>query len=358
MTDSAALQLGKNGVEFTIGCWFKTSTAAGAKNIFQSFSLNTNYAGLYLDVNGTNLRLATGNNTGPAVASTITGATTVTDGNWHYAVATFRNNFGQLYLDGKLEASGYMITPAFAATNYVRVGCGNLSGSNVNWFNGQIDDLFLINGYALDEQTIAAKYGASPQTAQGTNDITITKKALVSTNAVLSDSDTLITIFSGTDYTAANSAITSPYYSPLKAPYGFPLSHEKWTVEYRLTDGTQGTPTQNQWYNLASNVMALPIGAWDVSYKFQLYANKGGSTFTAMNATLATAPNVETDPRFTTMVFGTGDPALGEVYMALPMSVKAKTNLYPNFKTGYASIGQILLDAAMPNLIRAKSALL
>jgi hypothetical protein len=57
-------------------------------------------------------------------------------------------------------------------------------------------------------------------------------------------------LYGGTDYTlaAAGDAITAPYYSVVKAPLGFPLNSNKWTV--KVTDATirsQLTPTANTW---------------------------------------------------------------------------------------------------------------
>ena len=43
-----------------------------------------------------------------------------------------------------------------------------------------IDDVFLINGYALDENTIRLKYLSN--TAQGISDINVIKNAFISSN--------------------------------------------------------------------------------------------------------------------------------------------------------------------------------
>jgi hypothetical protein len=263
ITDSAAFHLGEGGKEFTIKTEFKTSTTGAAKAIFQSWSVNpTNYAGILLRVGANNaLEFIVGNNTQSTPNQTLGGTTVVTDGNNHQVVVSFRNNFIQVYLDSKLEISSSCITPVYHATlNNVRIGCQNNVGTNSVWFNGQIDDLF-IAAYALDEQTITAKYAAA--TAQGTGDLTLTKYALVTASSY-SAPNTTVTIYSGTDHTMSNSIISNAYYSTQKAPYGFPLGQEKWSVTYENNSTTlQPSPVNNVWYNLGGS-LSIPIGKWDV----------------------------------------------------------------------------------------------
>lgn len=109
---------------------------------------------------------------------------------------------------------------------------------------------------------------------------------------------TPITVYGGTDYTLANAAITSPYYSAVKAPFGFPLNPLKWTVSF--ADGAQslqGTPTQNAWYNIGSYSLTVPIGAWVIWYKTSLYATSS-SVAPHAETTLSTANNSESDTDF------------------------------------------------------------
>src|SRR5690606_22909761 len=95
-----------------------------------------------------------------------------------------------------------------------------------------------------------------------------TAKYFIITKVAYSDPNTTITVYGGTDYDLANAAITDPYYSQVKAPVGFPLDPSKWSV--LVTDSSsrsQATPTSNQWYNLGSVSITIPIGYWVVSYK-------------------------------------------------------------------------------------------
>lgn len=87
---------------------------------------------------------------------------------------------------------------------------------------------------------------------------------------------TQLTLFLGTDYSLNNSTISNSYYSMLKAPYGFPMDPDKWTLKYEATAGTPITnPISNQWYNLAT--LNLPIGLWDVTYNAVVSTTANGT---------------------------------------------------------------------------------
>lgn len=108
-----------------------------------------------------------------------------------------------------------------------------------------------------------------------------------------------ITVYGGTDYTLANEAITSPYFSSVKCPLGFPLDPIKWTAEVEdNSDRTQASPTNDTWYNLGSFTLAVPIGAWHLSYKVSAAMTKTSTTL-GYETTLSTANNSESDDRFT-----------------------------------------------------------
>lgn len=348
ITDSAAF---KPTGEFTIGCWFKTSNTGAAKAIFQSWAQNTNFYGIYLAVSSGNvLNFQVANNS--ASPSSLTGTTTVTDGNFHYVVVSVRNNFTQVYLDGKLEVSGYTITPGYNATNYVRIGCLNNTGSNSTWFNGQIDDLF-IAAYALDEQTIKAKYDAA--TAQGTGDLTLTKYALVTASSY-SAPNTTVTIYSGTDHTMMNSTISNAYYSTQKAPYGFPLDESKWTVEIVGTSSSQNAPVSGNWYNVGGT-FSVPIGRWRVGFDGFVYGNRGVSGYIYLGACLSPVNNTAGDSRLNAPDTHTQTDTdyIAQLSRETSMSVPVKRTLYMNI---YAGTGGMAYIGIIYNKIYAVSNLL
>jgi hypothetical protein len=142
---------------FSVGGWVKTTTTGIEENIIQSFSSNTNLAGWRLRINtGNTIVFNSGKNTGTVTgtdwqAITGNGVISVTDGNWHFVVGVWDGSYLRIYIDG-IEAAtpvAWANAPAYAATNYVRVGCRNTAGTNSTFILGQLDDIFLLNGTAL-----------------------------------------------------------------------------------------------------------------------------------------------------------------------------------------------------------------
>lgn len=158
---------------------------------------------------------------------------------------------------------------------------------------------------------------------------------------------TVITMYGGTDYDLVNSAITNPYYSTHRAPFGFPLQDEKWT--YVITDTTfrsQGSPVQNRWYNwLSANI---PIGSWsELRYKAMVGVDRSLSTgVTTIYTTLSTANNSESDPDFT-MASGSGTSTSDSDFCVAThrqgkiISLTSKTTYYLNLKTSSASASNL-----------------
>jgi hypothetical protein len=94
----------------------------------------------------------------------------------------------------------------------------------------------------------------------------------------------------------ANSAITSPYYSTQKAPQGFPLSPNKWTIKLENTsDIIQNNPTNGTWYNLGSLSLQVPIGEWNLSYSVTLSCALASTGTIAPYVALSTSPSMFSD---------------------------------------------------------------
>ena len=112
---------------------------------------------------------------------------------------------------------------------------------------------------------------------------------------------TLVTVYGGTDYTLANAAITSPHYSNVKAPIGFPLLNSKWSVETTdVSDTDQALPVLDTWYNIASLSLVVPIGLWKIWYSVALRIGDSNSLALRTRATLSTANNSQSDADMTT----------------------------------------------------------
>jgi hypothetical protein len=161
---------------FTIGGWIKTTQTGYARFIFQSYSQNTNWAGFYFRISaGNKLYFVSGKNTGTILNTdykAVTGSTTVTDDVWHFVVATYDGTNLNLYVDGKSDATAvaWAYPPNYAANNYVRVGVGNLNGSNSSYSLGAFDDIFLLNGRALTLADVQEIYYNSYYLTQETSD--------------------------------------------------------------------------------------------------------------------------------------------------------------------------------------------
>lgn len=147
---------------FSIGFWMKTSTTGTTMGLFQSSSINPNRAGIFLTTNTLgSVVLYSGKNTGTTVDvdyKYVASTTEVTDNVVHFIVGTWDGTHLKLYIDGVQEGGDVDWTnaPAYAATNYVRIGCRNLTGSNGSYLTGFLDDVFLFNGKALTATEVAS----------------------------------------------------------------------------------------------------------------------------------------------------------------------------------------------------------
>ena len=332
--------------DFTIGAWIKTNSKTTVQYIFQSGSQNSNYAGISLAINSVTgaLRGRIGTNTGGTKGvdySEIVGHIDLTDDTYHYIVFTFKADVGvggkmQVYVDGNLDASDYSIcSPVYATTNYIRIGCSCLAGSNGFWFGsgsaGYIDDVYFIKGYALDEQTIRTKYIAN--IAQGIAAITVTKNFIVTLPPTYSGGVTTVTLYGGTDFYLTNSTISNVYYSGQKIPYGFNINPDKWTVLITdIINHDQGAATVDIWYNTGSNIISVPIGLWHGSYKVSAWQTNSG-VIPGVGTTLSEANNSESNPFLTSIWYFSGI-GLGVASLSAKSIIKVytRTPYYLNIK--------------------------
>jgi len=159
---------------FSIGGWIKTSTANTI--IFSSYSQNTNWAGIFLYISGGGkLICLSAKNNGTTQGThwqQALGATTITDGNWHLVNGIYDGANLYVYVDGKLDGStAWTSGAAYAATNYVRVGCYSTTGSDSLFFTGSLDDLFLLNGKALTATEISNLYNTNIKKYMGISNV-------------------------------------------------------------------------------------------------------------------------------------------------------------------------------------------
>ena len=189
-----------------------------------------------------------------------------------------------------------------------------------------------------------------------------TAKYFIITKVTFDDPGSTITIYGGTDYDLASATITSPYYSSMKAPQGFPLDPDKWTVETTSTlSVSQASPTASTWYNLGSLSIDIPIGCWSVYYSVLgecSYASGGGI---AQYITLSSANNTELSKLYTTMLsvttsishYSSRDKDLGII------TFLAKDTYYLNSRTGGQAVDTIYFRGDLATtIIRAVCAYL
>jgi hypothetical protein len=163
-----------------------------------------------------------------------------------------------------------------------------------------------------------------------------TKYFIVTAVGAFGGGVTLITVYGGTDYTLAATAITNPYYSPVKAPFGFPLDPSKWKVRITDTsDRAQASPTDGTWYNLGTLTISIPIGIWDVSYQVILDYQKLATTYIMTQVTLSTGNNSETDKDFSALSFLTSALAAHTPDLRLMSFVNRRKLLVLVAKTPY-----------------------
>jgi hypothetical protein len=166
-------------------------------------------------------------------------------------------------------------------------------------------------------------------------------------------SDTILTIYGGTDYTLANAAISGVYVSSMKAPLNFPLDPAKWTVEYSdTTNRSQASPANGTWYNINSALITIPIGVWRTEYYVMCQYNLG--TATNVSTALSTANNTASDDDLRA---GGYIGATGHIYITKSkiITLAAKTAYYLNTMCstsgGAGTVYNMNADAKM--LIRA-----
>jgi hypothetical protein len=218
---------------------------------------------------------------------------------------------------GKLIKDGGAI-PAGSSTD-------GWTAAGETWTYNSADDPV----YVVDvDADVTGKYspGMRVKFAQATGGV---KYGIIHAVGTYASSKTPLTIYMGTDYDLVNEAISSPFWSVVKAPVGFPLNPAKWTVAITPSNDTssQANPTNGTWYNLGSLSLSVPIGIWKIKYTVLLLAAGSGSAYAA--ATLSTANNSESDVMNTCAELGTA-PIRQTLIKEFNLILTSKTTYYLN----------------------------
>lgn len=181
-------------------------------------------------------------------------------------------------------------------------------------------------------------------------------------DVVYSAPNTLVTVFTGTDYNIPNMSLSNMNYATDKTPYGFPGQRGKWCYEIPyLRPLLKGSISNSTWVNLDGGAFNIPVGSWQVGYNAQalLQASSGGLF---AKYTLSTANNSESDPRATIAMGGwSGSYSQiegGVVISEVPIDVATITQYFINAWSGGA-VGTINIwwySADAPSYVRLYSA--
>jgi hypothetical protein len=181
---------------------------------------------------------------------------------------------------------------------------------------------------------------------------TTEKKFIVTAMGSPSGGFTPVTMYGGTDYDLANAAITSPYYSHVKSPLGFPMSKSKWSVVLTDTsDRSRGSPAINTLYysDLGSLNIVFPIGEWDVECELIIgVVSNAAQTIASIQFALSTANNSISDNTLVGYALGGGASgtirAVSAVTINKTIAVAAKTTYYLIAQTLHNNIATILFQ--------------
>lgn len=142
-------------------------------------------------------------------------------------------------------------------------------------------------------------------------------------------------------YLMANSTITANYYSNVKAPFGFPIDKNKWSVIITYNTNQFSTPATS--YSNPNGIkLDVPIGDWHISLKGILYViSSVAKNYMLLYGALSTSNNsVSNDELSAYSAIGHSSAVLTDfsqiMYVAGDVTTTAKTSYYPIVKQGNA----------------------
>ena len=155
-----------------------------------------------------------------------------------------------------------------------------------------------------------------------------------------SSPNTTFTLYGGTDYTLAAGAITNPYYSIAKAPVGFPLDPDKWTISLvDSTDCYQNNPVKDVYYNPGGLSINLPIGIWEVFFQVIAVSASSAGLWTEVYVGLSTSTTSFTNQSLRGRGYlGTASDGaqifIGPIARRSVLTITSNTTYYVICKTG------------------------
>lgn len=261
-----------------------------------------------------------------------------------------------------------LLAAAQSPTNKSFDNTSTFTGIKLRSMSGWVDanETWTYSSYDSTNKTgiVTVPSDATTKYAKGMR-VMFTNNSATQYGIVVGVTSTTLTVYFGTDYSLTNSAITVPYYSSQKAPFGFPLDPTKWTVTTSSTVNSNKTsPTASTWYgdtglSATGPNISVPIGIWRLYYEAPFYLNKAAATVATASISLSTSSSSQGDTEFTCYINLTG--ASGTIagvvatYREKVVSVTSTTTYYVVIETDTASMNNIAIrgDLGSPCIIRA-----
>lgn len=264
---------------FVLGCWIKCGPQSTDSIIFENRDFDNDF-GYRVGVSQLTGKIYALIGGGPyfppsAITRSVSGTRVVTNNEYHYVVVVYFRNHLQIYVDGILDGEGWTPLIEYNVVNFrCRIGCGvNAFGEHVNFFSGQIDDLFIIVEDTISDTTIKQKYLSN--TAQPSIMTTSRNCVVLSSDYDSFNNITALFVFSDASSRLTYSTILAIKYSKTKAPNDFDLRSFLWSLrcESNLTV-SKTSPVNSTWYTSTVN-LSIPKGLWNIDTGFCLTASKG-----------------------------------------------------------------------------------
>ena len=204
-----------NPQSFSISAWVKTSTSSGKPVVnFEDTQTSTSASGtgnydrsLYVGTDGKPHFVVWNTTQSSVIAS---GASTITDGQWHYLAGTYNGSVITIYVDGVAAASAGAASGAQVYNGYWRIGgydeSGYTGGAN-GYFPGSVDEVRAATG-AWASTTITTRY--NNQSAPSTFVSVSSEQAATAAPAITSAANTTFIAGSAGSFTVTATGTPTP----------------------------------------------------------------------------------------------------------------------------------------------------
>jgi hypothetical protein len=287
---------------FSVGGWVKTSYTSDDQFIFCSYN-PTNFSGWYLRVNNEDtIRFVSGRGTGTTLHThweLINSTTTVTNGAWRFIVATWDGSKLHLYIDGAEEGTGvtWANAPGYNATNNVRIGC-YIDNTNY-FFNGSLDDVFLINGTALSADQIESIYDGTASTTTSTSITTSTSSSSSSSSSTVSTSSSSSSVSTSSSSSSKSTSSSSSTVSTSSS-----------SVSTSSSSSTISTSSSSSTVSTSSSSSSVSTSSSSVSLSTSSSSSSSSVSTSSSSSSISTSSTL---PGSGGLAFGEQSPTGGEL---------------------------------------------